>query len=247
VIVIVAALTQELAEIRKHFRWDSVKEQDGVHFHSGSLGGEIVTLVVSGVGAQKAARATRLAVERFSPKVLISIGYAGGLAAAATPGRLIIADRVLADEKDAALELRPDAELLGRARSATSNLLPAPLFGALLTVPAVVATREAKKALREKRGVMAVDMESAAVGAVGRELGVPCVYFRCITDGPDDEIPISKEVSAAFRGRIRLWPFIWGLAKRPSAAIAVWRLFWRARRASKALADAVTAFCEQQS
>ena len=250
-IVVVAALSQEFAGLRKHLRDESVSEEDGIRSFCGQLEGRSVALVVSGVGVQNAARATRLALKRHSPKCVISIGYAGGLTPAAKPGAIILP--ALACEKgDARLktcvplfpqEISPDAGLLKLAQSAAQEIRQSPVGGTILTVPAVIATRAAKKALHAQTGAVAVDMESTGIGAACREAGVRCVFVRCVTDGVEDEIPVTKEISAAFRGRIKVLPFLWGLVKRPSVALAVWRLFRRAHRASWALGQVVRGIC----
>lgn len=248
-IVVVAALSQEFSALRRHLRNESVSEEDGVRSYCGELGGKPVALVVSGVGAQNAARATRLAIKRHSPGLVISLGYAGGLTPEAGPGRVILPALVKAHDAsdtslNGALGLTPDAGLLKVVRSAASQIRHSPLGGTILTVPAIVATREAKKALHANTGAVAVDMESAAIGAACRDSAIRVVFMRCITDGVNDEIPATKEISAAFRGRIRILPFLAGLARRPAAAVAIWRLFWRAHRASKTLSQLVQAFCQ---
>ena len=262
-IVVIAALHQELAWIRKQFPWESALEQDEIRFYSGSLGGKLVTLIASGVGAERAAQATRLAIERWSLGAVISIGFAGGIAPEALPGRLILPDNVretrfpqesgapapdsALSTQDSGLKIYADARLLAVARSAASRVQLVPLGGTLLTVPAIVSTRQAKKTLHAQSGAVAVDMESAAVGRVCNDSGVPVLFFRCVTDGPEDEIPITPEISAAFRGRINLPAFLAGLARKPSMALAIWRLFWRAGRASNLLGVLVQAFCKDYS
>jgi adenosylhomocysteine nucleosidase len=242
-ILVVAALSQEFSALRKYLQNESVSEEDGIRCYTGDLAGRPVALVVSGVGIQNAARATRLAVRKYSPRMVISIGYAGGLAPKAGPGTIILP--TLARVSDTSNgEMAPDAEMLKLAQAAASQIRQTPLGGTILTVPAVIATREAKKALRTSTGAVAVDMESTAVGAACREAGVRVVFMRCITDGADDEIPINKEISAAFRGRIRILPFLFALVKHPSVALTIWRLSRRAHRASRTLGQLVLAFCQ---
>jgi adenosylhomocysteine nucleosidase len=265
-IAVIAALHQELAWIRKQFPWESAGEQDGIRFYSGSLGGKLVTLIASGVGTERAAQATRLAMERWSVGAVVSIGFAGGIAPEAVAGRLILPDNVrkirfpqaeggafrakggaapdsAPSTQDSPLNICADARLLALARSAASRVKVEPLGGTLLTVPAVVSTKEAKKQLHVRFGAVVVDMESAAVGEVCAEHSVPCLYLRCVTDGPEDEIPIAPEISAAFRGRINVPALLAGIARRPKVALAIWRLFWRAHRASNSLGVFVRAFC----
>ena len=248
-IVVVAALSQEFSVLRNYLQNESVSEEDGIRCYTGDLAGKSVVLVVSGVGIQNAARSTRFAIRSYSPRMVISIGYAGGLAPEAGPGTIILPTLVRASDasaqsQDEAREMAPDAEMLKLARSAASEARLNPLSGTILTVPAVVATRAAKKALYASTGAVAVDMESTAVAAVCREAGVRVVFMRCVTDGADDEIPINKEISAAFRGRIRPLPFLFAIVRHPLLALTIWRLFRRAHRASQALGQLVRAFCQ---
>jgi len=248
-IVVVAALSQEFSVLRKYLQNESVSEEDGIRCYCGDLAGKPVALVVSGVGIQNAARATRLAIKRHSPRLVISLGYAGGLAREAGPGTIILPTLVRTSDssppsRNEAQEMAPDAEMLKLAHAAASEIRHNPLSGTVLTVPVVVATREAKKALHASTGAVAVDMESTAVGAACREAGIRVVFMRCITDGADDEIPINKEISAAFRGRIRIRPFLVALVRHPWVALTIWRLFRRAHRASEALGQLVRTFCQ---
>ena len=244
-IVIVAALRQEFAWIEEQSAWGGPEEDEGVRFCAGTLAGQKVALVVSGVGEERAAHATRLAVKRYAPGAVISIGYAGGLVPEASAGALIVPDSVAHDAATApSTEESPDARLLGLARSAAARLGVAALGGRLLTVPAVVSTKEAKKAVQGRTGAVAVDMESAAVGAVCRELGIPVLYLRCVTDGSEDDIPINQEISAAFRGKIRVGAILWWFLKHPSVALAIFRLYRRAHRASALLGCVILALCE---
>lgn len=244
-IVIVAALQQELTGIRK--RLENAKHIASAGFHAffGSLAGKSVTLVVSGVGAENARSATRWAIGQFLPKTVVSLGYAGGLTPEAWPGRLVLGKRVIA-QVGANTDLSPDPGLLVRAHSAAEQLRLKPLCGPLVTVSAFVSKPQDKKALHARTGAVAVEMESAAVGAVCHEFGIPVVYFRCITDGLAEEIPTGKEISAAFRGRVRIVPFLFECVKQPRKGLAIWRLFRRAHQASRILGRLVAAFCATQ-
>ncbi len=241
-IVIIAALPQEFAGLKNHLLEGVWSEHGDLRFCAGRLCGRRVALIVSGVGADKAAGAARFGIERFSPQAVVSIGFAGGLAPEAAPGTLILPDKVM-QEHPAPAVVTPDARLLLTARSAAASVGCRTLGGTVLTVPAIVAKRNDKKDLHVRTGVVAVEMESAAVGSVCREKGIPVVFFRCVTDGVHDEIPVNKEISAAFRGRLNLLPLLWWLLKHPAVAAAIWHLYRRAHRASRLLSRLVLAFC----
>lgn len=138
-------------------------------------------LAIAGLGFERAGDAARKLVERGA-RALLSWGVAGGLSPALSPGDLLLPQRVIADQN----EWETDPDLRARLRRVLGG--HALEGGDLHCSRAPVASVEEKKALAA-RGMLAVDMESAAVAAAAQRAGIPFVAVKAICDPATREIP----------------------------------------------------------
>jgi adenosylhomocysteine nucleosidase len=81
--------------------------------------------------------------------------------------------------------------------------------GEILSTDRVVVTAAEKRALRERTGAAAVEMESAAVAAKAREWGVPFRCIKVVSDTAGQDMPLDfneyRDAAGQFsRGRIAL-------------------------------------------
>lgn len=132
--------------------------------------------------------AARRSVERL-PRIAVEGallgGFTGALAPDLAPGTVVVADAVL-DVASGALHALPLAD--GLAAAVRSAGLPL-ARGTLATIDHMVLTREAKRALRERSGAIAVDMESAALAAGLAARGVPAGVARVVSDAEHELVP----------------------------------------------------------
>ena len=198
-------------------------------FHEGTIAGRRVAWVVSGAGAAAAGRATTMLVEGHAPALLISAGFAGGLAPEPLRGSLVVATAAV----------RAGAERLPLAQPARS--LPDTLSGVdIVTVDSVVATRAAKRDLHASTGAAIVDMETHAVASAARAARIPCTSVRIVSDAAEDELPadIARLVTpqSAFR---RAGAALAAIGRKPATAATLWRLWEHAVVDGRALAAAL--------
>ena len=134
--------------------------------------GREVVAAPLGVGPAAARRTTAALLDRLGPGVehVVVSGIAGGLGPAATVGTVLVPEVVL--DLDSGRELRPAP--LGARRPAGTVATTAELIVDPGRVHGLAA-----------RGVTALDMETAGVGAVCDERGIPWTAFRAISDRPD--------------------------------------------------------------
>jgi nucleoside phosphorylase len=138
-------------------------------FTRGNRRDDVVT-GVTGIGIRLATKvATRMVTENQLER-LIMIGVAGGLRGTEI-GDVIVPETVIDHNTGNAFHPEP----LGDNRAAGKLVTTDGLFDD----PELFATFEAD-------GVVALDMETAAVGAVCEERGVPWSVFRAISDRPQD-------------------------------------------------------------
>jgi hopanoid-associated phosphorylase len=154
---------------------------------------------------------------------LLSFGMAGGLEPSLRPGDVIVAERVIAPDGTAydgdtawsAALVAPPAEALG----ATLCRL-----AVLAGVDRPVATADAKRALLERTGAVAVDMESHVVAKAAARAGVPFIAVRAIADPAERAIPSAALAGLAPDGGTRPLAVLARLALRPWQVPSVVRL-----------------------
>lgn len=143
-------------------------------------------VAVSGVGAHNAMRAAERLLACGVTR-LANWGVAGALDPGLAPGDVLIPERILyANDDRHGFAADPDgcARLLVRLSAGLKARR-----GVLWSAEQPVATRADKRALAERTGAVAVDMEAAAVAAVAARANLPFVAVKAICDPLDRELP----------------------------------------------------------
>ena len=197
---------QELAHTLRHpqsvYRWEN-----GI-------------VVCSGPGYKNAASAAREAIERFSPEVLVSIGFAGALASGMKVGDIFVPRHVVSERTGSAF-----TSPRGR--------------GSLVTADTVVGA-DRKRVLFKRFQAQAVDMEAAAVAAVAASRDCDFLALKVISDELDTRIDF---IEPFIRPEgLRRGAFIAHLLVRPWLWLTVFRLWRDSRRAAESLSRAVRVF-----
>ena len=139
---------------------------------------------LSGVGDARAENAAHRLVDRGAT-ALVSWGVAGGLDPNLEPGTVVLPDAVVhpdgsSQEVDLAWRDRLLERVSGRVVISTLSLYHA---SSALTLP------DEKRAVYERFGAGAVDMESAAVAAIAAEMGIPFIVVRVVVDAAGVRLP----------------------------------------------------------
>lgn len=188
----------------------------GVPVVSGSLDGRPVIVAATGVGKVNAAMTTALLLERFTPAAVIFTGIAGALAPGLEPADVVVGERLVqhdlvnhgeagpvlrgvrspVDGTENPIVLTSSPELLALAREAAPALEASPVaaghrpprvaFGTIATGDSFVGSRARQEQLRALTGADAIEMEGAAVAQVCRELRVPVLVIRGLSDRAGD-------------------------------------------------------------
>lgn len=201
-------------------------------FHEGTAGGRRVAWCVGGVGADAAARAARLLIDGHRPRLLVSAGFAGGLDPALARGALVRPTRAVDETGGGELPLA----LVGIAATT------APLT--ICTARRIVRSPDEKRGLATASGAALVDMETHAVARVAAAAGLPCAGVRVVSDDATQALP--REVTAlatpqsAWR---RFGTAVGSLARRPGAAVDLWRLWEHAVVDGRTLAAGLAETC----
>ncbi len=251
-LAIVASMEQELVRLRKE-----------LGRRAGAVGREVppaLDLHVIGVGRSAAESAVQSLIQRQgmtgdgspSPERLLLLGFAGGVDPALGAGTLVLSSRYYRQEpagparslhspgEVAGEYLAPDPDMLEHGLQAATAASETWAEADSLTVDHLVATPEAKQAIRLRYPVGIVEMEDYWVAAAAREAGVPFLSARVVLDAADQALP----------------GYLLGLSRsRVRAAVTVAAMPWRipallglARSlplAQKALTGFATAFLGQ--
>jgi adenosylhomocysteine nucleosidase len=214
-VAIVAALEREVRGLVQDWRV-SEREAGGRRFRFFEK--DDFVLVCGGVGAEAARRAAEAVIALYAPKVVYSVGFAGGL----DPGFKV-------------------ADILQPLRvvnaSDGSSMTQARGQGVLVSFGSVASPAQ-KASLRDSFAAQAVDMEAAAVARAAEARGVGFAVVKVISDEFDFDFP-SMERFVDRNGRFLEVRFALFAALRPWLWPRVARLARNSRRASRALCDSL--------
>jgi 4-hydroxy-3-methylbut-2-enyl diphosphate reductase len=166
-----------------------------------------LTVMRSGSGPRRAARAIAALGGATGPRGLAIAGVAGGLVPGLAAGTIVVADRVLTEDGTVVADL-PAAPMV--AGELTRSGLPA-VVGPVVSVPRIAHGPEARDRLA-RLGAVAVDQETAY--ALAAHPDGPTLVLRVIVDTPERELLSAGTVTGGIRALRNL--------RRAAPAIAGW-------------------------
>ncbi len=143
----------------------------GQTLYAGALARRRIVATTTGIGTRAAARAAERVLAATRVEHLVVIGVAGGIGASVEIGDLVVPERVVDLASGAEHRPAPLGEFAPR--------------GTLVTRDGLLEDR-AEFARLAARGVVAIDMETAAIAAVCERRGCSWSVFRGISDRADD-------------------------------------------------------------
>jgi adenosylhomocysteine nucleosidase len=222
-------MQQELAPLRRKLALRRVRKGER-SMHVGMAGGNEVVATLTGIGTVPARAAAEWLLREAKPDHVMVVGIAGGVDPAQPIGALIAPERVV------------DAS--GREFS-PAQLGELPPRGVLFTSDALI-TGAAEAAALAERGVVGLDMETAAVAAVCEARGCPWSVFRAISDRVADGTTDPAVLALAGPdGSGDLGAVARYLLARPWRVVRLARLARGTFLAANAAADAAIRACER--
>lgn len=202
---IIGAMEQEVTLLASMITNSKETQIAGVRFIQGTLEGQSVVLLRSGVGKVQAAMATTLLHEHFKPTKIINIGSAGGLILGMEIGDIIISDETAHHDVDLTpIGLAPatlpglpqtfpsDPALITLVSEVIAALKINSQIGLIGTGDAFIADQARVEAIKAIfPNVKAVEMEAAAIAQVCYLYQTPFIVIRALSDLPDKEMPMS--------------------------------------------------------
>lgn len=168
-VAFICAMPMELRPLAKRLQLRKTTVA-GVHMRSGTLGDRRVVAIVTGMGTRLATEATERLLGAIIPDRVLVVGITGAVENETPIGALILPEVVVNSESGS--EHRPHP--LGGGTH----------HGTMWTTNVITPAHELP-ALRA-RGVVALDMETAAIAACCEQRGIPWSVFRVISDRASD-------------------------------------------------------------
>ena len=167
---------------------------------------------------------------------VISFGIAGGLAPQLKPGACVIGRNIITENgrypsHHGWAQSLLDMVLGATDRNAASRHVS---VGDIAGSDAPVASTEAKRALHERTGAIAVDTESHIAARIAAEHRLPFAAFRVVTDPCDHALPPAAMVAIRPDGTVNVGAVMRSLARHPRQLPTLVRLAcdsWAARQA----------------
>lgn len=194
---IIGAMDEEIELLRSEIKGTGTVTRGLYGFITGSLGKLPVVLLQSGIGKVNAAIGTTLLIEKFRPSLIINTGSAGGVEPSLAIGDIVIAQQILHHDVDTTAFgyakgqipkmpafFEPHPKLLEAALRMGDRIEEARIFvGLLASGDRFMNDKRKLKALRKDHpGLLAVEMESAAIAQTCYQLNLPYLIIRSISD-----------------------------------------------------------------
>lgn len=222
---IVTALKRETRGLWKKLEGRTREDRQGFSFLTGSLGGQRIVLVASGMGRERTRHAAAALAEGFSPSTLLSTGLAGALQPDLRPGEIILGEQILdqTSSDPCPIPLLPSTPLLRLARETAEALKIPYRQGTLLTSTRILLGPEEKRDA-SRSGALAADLESAAVAQVASQASLPFLVIRVISDTLDQPLGVDFNRLTGRKGEVSPIKVLLKILACPRALPALWRL-----------------------
>lgn len=207
-VAVIGAMEPEIELLKNSM--ENVKTEAFGQFavHRGMLNNKQVVLALSGIGKANAAAVTALVVSRFVPDCVINTGSAGGIGQGLKTGDVVIGTQVAHHDVDVTAfgykagqvpqlpaVFESNINLVERAEKAAAAFEGAVVYrGLIVSGDQFVHSRDKVATIRSNfDGVLALEMEAAAIAQTCFQLRVPFVVVRAISDAADEEAETSFE------------------------------------------------------
>jgi adenosylhomocysteine nucleosidase len=169
-VAVIAAMVQELKPLARTLGLRPLASEPTLYV--GTVDGLDVVATASSMGTDAAASVTRRLLTDYDIDHVVGIGIVGGMGPDVAIGDLVVPEVVIDGESGAARYPHPVATFVPTGKLVTSTALINDKSG----LPGLIAD-----------GVIAVDMETSAIGAVCDEHACPWSVVRAVSDWADDE------------------------------------------------------------
>lgn len=199
---IIGAMEEEVAALKEDMEIQEIVETASMEFCRGTLCGQEVVVVRSGVGKVNAAICCQILASQFGAEVVINTGIAGSLDPVIDIGDMVISEDAVQHDVDAAtfgypagqiprmdtLAFAADPVWVRRAVEANQKANPEirTFTGRVASGDQFISSEEAKNRIRGEFQAMCAEMEGAGIAQAAYLNKVSYVIIRAISDKADN-------------------------------------------------------------
>jgi len=192
-------------------------KEEAAAFRIRAEGKAEISILVTGMGRENSRRALYERLKQFTPEIVFTCGFAGGLDPALATGEVIFST------DDPGLRQK----LLGAGAKP----------GTVHCAARIATTAMEKADLRRTTGADVVEMESEMIQNICREHKIPCATVRVISDTAGEDLPLDFNRLSKPDLNLDYGKLLWAVAKEPGKIPALLRLQRNSSLAARRLAD----------
>ena len=188
-------------------------------------------IAVSGAGPTQASTAAKLLLEHGA-NALVSWGCAAALQSRLRAGHLVLPEQIKSTDNTV---FHVDSAWHNQIFQAVSNKIERVDSGLIVESQLLVTTAHEKQSLANTSNAVAVDMESAAIARLAKQMDVPFMAVRAIADPIEMSLPKAVSCAMSHNGDVNIPRLLFRLLLHPGEIGALIRLGMQFRAAQKML------------
>lgn len=217
---LIGAMDEEIKYLKENMDDIQVDETAAFQFILGTLKGQEVILLKSGIGKVNAAIGTTILLEKYNPNYVINTGSAGGVHPDLRVGDLVISSRLRYHDVDVTAfgyeygqvpQMPPtfaaDKKLIAVAQKCAESIRQQAVKGTIASGDAFMNDAERMESIRSQiKDLYAVEMEGAAIAHVCHRFQTPFVVIRSLSDiaGKEAEMSFEQFLTVAAKNSAQL-------------------------------------------
>jgi adenosylhomocysteine nucleosidase len=250
-LAIFSAFPQEIKQLVRGFRPVEKSERHSLVLYFARYFSREIIIVQTGIGAENTEAALKYVIKDYSPDLVLSVGFGGALYDGASAGDIVCGDRVFLipgniSKRSTPDRMKLDSEEIPDAAAIASRLSDRVQMhvGCILTLERHLEKSVIRKMLPGDLSFPVCDMETYFLARLAKEMALPFLGLRAITDRADEEIPVELLRVTDESGKYRLSLAVGLILRRPQIITHIFRIGKNARAASINLSHAVRALIE---
>lgn len=205
---IIGAMDEEIEILLKNINLSKKEIKARMEFNIGTIWGNQVIVVRSGIGKVNAAVCTQILIDDYNVERIINVGVAGGIGENIYPGDVIIADTLVQHDVDTSVfgdklgqiprletfDFKCDEKLVKIAKDACDkNTKYNSFVGRIVSGDQFIASLEKINWLKEEFEAIGCEMEGGSIAQVCYLNNIPFVIIRSISDNASNGAHIDYE------------------------------------------------------
>lgn len=199
---IIAAMNEEMTEIKLKMKDISEKEIRNLKFFEGKINDKECVLVECGIGKVNAARTTQIMIDNFELDYVINIGTAGGLNETLGVTDVVIGEKLVQHDFDITAFgrekgfitgvgkfIESDKELVKKCKEIMNELDTDNSFkvitGTIASGDLFCTDKKLANSIKNEFNADCVEMEGAAIAQICYLDNIPFIVVRSISDSPN--------------------------------------------------------------